>query len=93
MLKHVTEMGAYLHHELEVLEIPQVVEIRSLGLMVGVELNTDASPFYKKAHEYGILILTAGPNVIRLFPPLTITKAQIDEFIQGFKKLFMGKTI
>jgi predicted acetylornithine/succinylornithine family transaminase len=93
MLKHVTEMGAYLHHELEVLEIPQVVEIRSLGLMVGVELNTDASPFYQKAHEYGILILTAGPNVIRLFPPLTITKAQIDEFIQGFKKLFMGKTI
>jgi len=93
MLNHVTEMGEYLHHELKALEIPQVVEIRSLGLMVGVELNTDASPFYKKAHEYGILILTAGPNVIRLFPPLTITKAQIDEFIEGFKKLLMDITI
>ncbi|MFV1949216.1 MAG: aspartate aminotransferase family protein [Anaerolineales bacterium] len=89
MLDRVHELSTYLCHELNALDLAQVVEIRSLGLMVGIELNTTAEPFYKKAHEYGILLLTAGPNVIRLLPPLTITKAEIDQFIQAFNNLLM----
>ncbi|MEN8240610.1 MAG: aspartate aminotransferase family protein [Chloroflexota bacterium] len=92
MLNHVEELGTYLSDQLKALNLPQVVEIRSLGLMVGIELNVDAKPFYDKAHEYGILILTAGPNVVRLLPPLTITKAEIDQFIQAFNKLIMDNT-
>ena len=91
MLKNVQELGTYLHDELIALELPQVIEIRSIGLMVGIELNTAAEPYYKKAHEYGILLLTAGPNVIRLLPPLTVTKDEIDKFIQAFNNLLMGK--
>jgi len=93
MLSHVQEISTYLCRELKALNLPQVVEIRSLGLMVGVELNMDAKPFYKKAHEYGILFLTAGPNVLRLLPPLIITKAEVDQFTLAFKKLLMEKTI
>jgi len=93
MLDHVQKIGAYLFSELNALNLPQVVAIRSLGLMVGIELNVDAKPFYKKAHEYGILILTAGPKVLRLLPPLTITKAEVDQFIRAFKKLLIEEDV
>lgn len=92
LLNHVQELGAYLSNELKALNLPQVIEIRSLGLMVGIEIKTDAATLYKKAHDFGILILTSGPKVIRLLPPLTITKTEIDQFIQAFKKLMMDKT-
>ncbi len=91
MLKHVKKISTYLCRELNALNLPHVVEIRSFGLMVGVVLNIDAKPFYEKAHEYGILILTAGPNVLRLLPPLIITKAEVDQFTRAFKKLLMEK--
>ena len=93
MLDHVQKMGACLTQEIRALNLPQVVEIRSLGLMVGIELNTEAAPFYERAHEYEILLLTAGANVIRLLPPLTITETEIDQFIQAFKNLLMDKKI
>lgn len=89
---HVVEMGKYLHTELEALELPQVVEIRSLGLMVGLELNIEASPIYNTAHEFGVLLLTAGPNVIRLLPPLIVTKAEIDQFVTAFAQLIQEKS-
>lgn len=92
MLNRITELGTYLCHELKALDLPQVVEIRSLGLMVGIELNTAAEPIYKRAPDYGILLLTAGPNVIRLMPPLTVTKAEIDQFIKAFNNL-LGEQI
>jgi predicted acetylornithine/succinylornithine family transaminase len=87
MLEHINEVSEYLAQELDALDLPQVVEIRSMGLMVGIELNTQAKPYYEQAHEYGILILTAGPDVLRLLPPVTITKAEIDQFILAFKNL------
>ncbi len=93
MLDHVQQMSAYLCNGVSALNLPQIVGIRALGLMVGIELNIEAAPLYNKAHEYGVLLLTAGPNVIRLLPPLMITKAEIDQFIQAFKKLLMDKTL
>ena len=92
MLNHVQEMSAYLHSELNSLNLPQIVEIRSKGLMVGIELNIDAKPIYDKAHEYGILLLTSGSKVVRLLPPLIITKSDIDQFIQAFKELLKDIT-
>jgi acetylornithine/N-succinyldiaminopimelate aminotransferase len=74
------------------LNLTQVINIRSLGLMVGIELNVDAAPFNKKAHEFGILLLTAGTRVLRLLPPLTVTKTEIDQFIQAFNKLLKDKS-
>jgi acetylornithine/N-succinyldiaminopimelate aminotransferase len=87
MLDHVSEVGAYLTAQLNALDLPQIVGIRGLGLMIGVELNIDAKPFYEKAYQYGILILTAGQKVIRLLPPLTITTSEVDQFVHAFKKL------
>jgi len=87
MLDYVNEISSYLTAKLNALDLPQIVGIRGLGLMIGIELNIDAKPFYEKAYQYGILILTAGQKVIRLLPPLTITTGEVDQFIQSFKKL------
>ena len=80
-------MGDYLTKKIQSLNLKNLVEIRSLGLMVGIELTVGADPFYKNAHQHGILILTAGPKVLRLLPPLIITNEEINQFIQAFQNL------
>ncbi|MGN0025444.1 MAG: aminotransferase class III-fold pyridoxal phosphate-dependent enzyme, partial [Clostridium sp.] len=50
--------------------------------MIGVEVATTPSEIQKKALEKGLLVLTAGKNVIRLLPPLIISKEEIKEGIK-----------
>ncbi|MBI9046877.1 MAG: aspartate aminotransferase family protein [Anaerolineaceae bacterium] len=86
-LKQVNEISEYLVEKLKGINHKSIKEIRSMGLMIGVEINGDAGKLYAKAHEYGVLILTAGANVIRLLPPLIITKIDVDKFINAFSKM------
>src|SRR5699024_4680490 len=51
----------------------EVIEIRGLGMMLGIEMYADVSTIIQKSIDYGLLVLSAGKNVIRLLPPLTIT--------------------
>ena len=57
---------------------PRVREARGRGLMWGLELNEVAAPVVAAARERHLLILTAGPTVIRIVPPLTITREEIE---------------
>lgn len=50
-----------------------VKDVRGLGLMLGIEVDGDSSIVQKKALENGLLVLTAGKNVVRLLPPLNIS--------------------
>jgi predicted acetylornithine/succinylornithine family transaminase len=52
---------------------PRVRAVRGRGLMWGVELTEPAAPFVAAMRERGLLIATAGPNVLRMLPPLVIT--------------------
>ena len=54
--------------------LSNVVEIRGMGLMLGIEIKENSADIRKKAEENGILVLTAGPKVIRLLPPLVISR-------------------
>lgn len=56
-----------------------VKDIRGLGLMLGIEIDGDSSILQKKAVENGLLVLTAGKNVVRLLPPLNISVEAIKE--------------
>ncbi len=58
---------------------PSVKAVRGLGLMWGLELHTEAGPVVADALEQGLLILSAGANVIRLLPPLSIEPADLDQ--------------
>ena len=56
----------------------RVKEARGRGLMWGLELTEAAAPFVAAARERHLLVLTAGPNVIRIVPPLTITREELE---------------
>jgi acetylornithine/LysW-gamma-L-lysine aminotransferase len=74
-------MGEYLRQQLgEALDGRTIVrEVRGLGLMVAVELREKAGPYLKALmEEHGVLALPAGPNVLRLLPPLVINEQEIE---------------
>jgi acetylornithine/N-succinyldiaminopimelate aminotransferase len=74
-----------LRHLLEDLRSRQSVKtIRGIGLMWGIELHTEAAPVIAGALERGLIVISAGPNVVRLVPPLSIEPAELD---RGFSIL------
>lgn len=82
-LATVREKSLYLKEQLEEqLESLSVVQsIRGLGLMLGIQTSGDLPTILSQAREQGLIVLTAGTNVIRLLPPLTITKEEIDQAV------------
>lgn len=53
--------------------------------MQGIEFSYPVNDIILKAQELGLLIISAGKNVIRLLPPLIITKEHVDEMIEKLK--------
>ncbi len=76
-------MGSYFKAELERLQTKHriVKEVRGLGLMLGMELRFDVLNVILKAAAKGVLVLDAGRTVVRLLPPLVISKEQIDRAV------------
>jgi len=85
------ELGAYFLKELQSIQSGKVREIRGLGLMVGVELKEKAGPYVQQLMEKGVIVLLAGATVIRLLPPLVITKGEIDTVVGAFREV-LGQT-
>ena len=84
LAQRAAEMGDYLQAELRRISSPLVREVRGRGLLVGVELKVRVLPLLKRLQEeQGIIALPAGPTVLRLLPPLVITRAEIDEVVAG----------
>lgn len=83
VLAEVKEKGAYLRRQIEALGSPAVAGTRGLGLMIGITLNEGYhnGELAGKLTQAGLLVLTAGQNVIRLLPPLVITKEEMDKGI------------
>lgn len=71
------EKGAWLMTELERRNLPNVREIRGLGLMIGLELRDRVTPVLQGLQERGVLALPAGLNVLRLLPPLVISQDEL----------------
>ena len=81
------ELGAYLLSQLQEIESPLIREIRGMGLMVGIEIKQKVSPYLKALAERGVLALSAGLTVVRLLPPLVITREQIDRVVAVLDKV------
>lgn len=80
---HVKVVGEYLHKALKGLEKKYdiVKEARGIGLMQGLELTIPAGDIILKALDKGLILITAGQNIIRFVPPLVITEANVDEMV------------
>lgn len=81
-LEAVRAKGEYLRQRLAALESPHVREVRGRGLLIGVELDIPAADVVKAAYAHGLLTVGAGPNVLRLVPPLIISYQEIDLVVE-----------
>jgi LysW-gamma-L-lysine/LysW-L-ornithine aminotransferase len=77
------EMGAHFKERICAIDSPLIRDVRGLGLMIGIDLRVRAMPIVKRLMDQGILVLTAGKTVLRLLPPLVITREQIDQVVNA----------
>lgn len=86
LVDNAREVGEYLISQLR--EIPQIKEVRGRGLMIGLEFGEPVKELRKKLlFEQHVFTGASGTNVLRLLPPLVLTKADADEFISRLKKV------
>jgi len=86
-LQNVQELSAYFVNQLKV-NLPSTYTVQGQGLLLGIGCGTaEVAPYITAAEEKGLLLVGAGPNVIRLLPPLTVTKEEIDEAITILKTI------
>ncbi|GAB4207151.1 MAG: aspartate aminotransferase family protein [Roseiflexaceae bacterium] len=79
--RQAAEKGAYLVEQLRARSLPKVREVRGLGLLIGLELKERVQATLVALMERGVLALPAGPNVLRLLPPLVISYPQLDRVV------------
>lgn len=86
-LQQVQEQSAYFVAQLKA-HLPSNYTIQGKGLMLGIGCGeTEVAAYIAAAEEKGLLLVGAGPNVIRLLPPLTVTKKEIDEAVAILKTI------
>ena len=83
IIEHVTKVGAYLEEALEKVAAKNdcIVEHRGKGLMHGLEFNKPVSGIIASALDKGLILISAGTNVIRFLPPLVIENEHVDTMI------------
>lgn len=86
-LWQVNEVSTYLRERLSEINSPHIKDIRGRGLMLGIELDFPATDLVAEGYKHGLLLVNAGTNVLRLIPPLTIQKSDIDEFIDKLSQM------
>ncbi len=86
LLQNTAELGQYIKDKLEQLKQKHSIieSIRSVGLMVGIQLNTSGAEIVNKCLEKGLRINCTQGTVLRFMPPMIATKDQIDQAIEIF---------
>lgn len=89
ILSNVNKLGNYLIDYLseKLACYPEFIEIRGKGLMIGIEWSKPVIDLVQISKEQGLLVLMAGPNTLRLLPPLNISKEELDK---GLKQLLVS---
>ena len=88
-LKAVQEKGKYLEDKILAMGSDKVKGVRGLGLMVGIVVDAEErAALVAEIMDKGVLVLTAGTNVIRLLPPLTISYEEMDEALAVMQSVF-----
>ena len=87
LVQNAAEVGEYLIGRLKSENLPHVVEVRGMGLMIGIELDIPYKEVRNKlVKELHCFTGCSGTNVLRLLPPLCLTKQEADDFIERLKK-------
>ncbi len=87
MVARSAELGGYFLEKLRALHSPHIKEVRGKGLWIGIELNEPARPFCESLKELGVLCKETHDVVIRIAPPLVITREEIDWAVERIAKV------
>ncbi len=86
MLENVRMVDAYLRKRLA--NVPEIVAVRGLGFLLGLEFHDQAAPIHKALLDRKIITGTSSDSkVLRLLPPLCLQREEVDLFIDGLKVL------
>ena len=87
MLVNVRDVEKYLREQLA--QVDQVVNLRGLGFLLGIELREKAATIHQRLLERKIITGTSSdPNVLRLLPPLCLKRTEVDLFVSALKEVF-----
>lgn len=88
LLENVVEVGAYLYKRLDEIKVmcPSITDHRGIGFMQGLEYDHPVSGIIQKLLDAGLIVFSAGPNVIRFLPPLIATMKDVDDMINILKE-------
>ncbi|MDD5436483.1 MAG: aspartate aminotransferase family protein [Candidatus Omnitrophica bacterium] len=90
LIANTNKMGSYLRKQLEALKKKYhfIKEIRTVALIIGVELSIKGDDIYKECLKEGLLINCTQEKILRIMPPMTVTKLEIDKAIKILDKVF-----
>jgi ornithine--oxo-acid transaminase len=84
-------LGTYFLEKLKTLRSPDLKEVRGIGLWIGIELHSAARPYCEKLKDEGILCKETHDRVLRVAPPLVITKDEIDWAFERIKRVIESR--
>lgn len=91
LVENAASVGQYLLDELQKAKLPHVTEVRGCGLMIGVELDIPYKEVRNKLlFEEHCFTGCSGTNVLRLLPPLCLTKNEASDFLTRFERVLKG---
>ncbi len=87
LVEHVRKVSVYLERQLDeiIKHYGFLTSRRGMGLMQGIVTEKNSAEIAAKALDAGLIVITAGADVIRILPPLLITEADVDEMIRIFR--------
>lgn len=90
IIDSVDEKGAYIKSKLVKFQEKYncIKEIRGMGLLIGIQVNVDTKMIINKCFEKGLLVITAGADVVRILPPLNVDKKDIDDALEILEEVF-----
>lgn len=91
LVERSAELGEYFLNLLKTLRSPKVKEVRGIGLWIGIELHEAARPYCEALKEEGVLCKETHDRVIRIAPPLIISRDEIDWAFARIRKVIEGK--
>ena len=91
LVERSAEMGTYFLSRLRTLRSPDLKEVRGLGLWIGIELHSSARPYCEALKEEGILCKETHDRVLRIAPPLTITREEIDWAFERIRRVIESR--
>ena len=88
LVENSAKLGPWLLAKLQELKSPCIEKVRGRGLWIGIVLNRKARPYCEALMKEGMLCKETHENVIRLAPPLNITKAELNMALRRLEKVF-----